>query len=320
MHASAREPATPAQEWSIQRLWVPLALLSLYLIWGSTYFAIRIALTSYPPFLLAAIRFLVAGGVLYALLRWRGNAAPTGPQWRNAAVTGTLLLTLGNGLVCVAEQHVASGLAAVTLASMPLFAAIFAAMYGEWPTRRELAGLALGFAGVVLLGTAGGLGGEPIAALALLISAAAWAFGSIWSRPRDMPPAAMNTAAQMLAGGAVLLALALLTGESLPQAPAFSASLAIAYLALFGSLAGFTAYLFLLAAVRPALATSYAYVNPPVAVLIGALLGAEVVRWLDLAAMAVILAGVALIAASRNRRTQISTTAPTTGIGAGYND
>ncbi len=146
------------------------------------------------------------------------------------------------------------------------------------------------------------MSGAPLGALALVVAAAAWAFGSIWSRRRNMPPAAMNTAAQMLTGGAVLLVFSLLIGERWPAAPTLSASLAIAYLAIAGSLIAFSAYLYLLNTVRPTLATSYAYVNPPVAVLVGAVFAGEIVRPLDIVAMGVILAGVALITLGRGRR------------------
>jgi drug/metabolite transporter (DMT)-like permease len=284
------------------RVLVPLSLLALYLIWGSTYLAIRVALASYPPFLMAGMRFLCAGVALYAFLRWRGMAAPTRAQWLNAAVTGTLLLGFGNGLVCYAEQSVNSGLAAVAVAAMPLFAALFGGMYGHWPQRMEWLGLGVGFAGVIVLNFGGGLAGAPLGAVALVVAAAAWAFGSVWSRRRDMPPAAMNTAAQMLTGGAILFAGALLAGEHLPAAPATSSTLALVYLGVFGSIVAFSAYLYLLNTVRPALATSYAYVNPPVAVLFGALLGGEAVHALDVVAMAVILGGVALIALARERK------------------
>lgn len=296
--------SSPAGATSPRPLLVVLALLALYLIWGSTYLAIRIGLTAYPPFQMAAIRFLAAGAVLYAWLRWRGMAAPTRRQWANAAVTGCLLLGLGNGLVCYAEQSVASGLAAVVVAGMPLFAALFGGLYGQWPQRTEWIGLGVGFAGVVLLNLGGGMSGAPLGALALLTAAAAWAFGSVWSRRRDMPPASMNTAAQMLCGGAALLLASLALGERLPDAPPASATLAIVYLAVMGSLVAFSAYLYLLQNVRPALATSYAYVNPPVAVLIGAVFAGEAVHALDLVAMAVILAGVSLITLARNRRTR----------------
>jgi drug/metabolite transporter (DMT)-like permease len=287
-----------------RRRWmVPLALVSLYFIWGSTYLAIRVALESYPPFLMAAVRFIAAGGALYAFLRWRGMTAPTRAQWRNAAATGAMLLGLGNGLVCYAEQSVASGLAAVAVASMPLFAAMFGGLYGAWPARMEWAGLAVGFAGVILLNLGGSMASAPLGAIALVVAAAAWAFGSVWSKRRNMPPAAMNTAAQMLTGGVLLLVFALAVGERWPAAPTPQASLAVVYLAVAGSLIGFTAYLYLLNTVRPALATSYAYVNPPVAVMFGVMFGGEIVGSLDVVAMVVILVGVGLIALARERRT-----------------
>jgi drug/metabolite transporter (DMT)-like permease len=294
--------ATPPLTLSSPRVLVPLALVALYLVWGSTYLAIRVALASYPPFLMAGTRFLIAGSALYAFLRWRGMPAPTRAQWLNSAITGTLLLGMGNGLVCFAEQTVASGLAAVAVAAMPLFAAAFGGLYGHWPHRMEWLGLAVGFAGVVLLNLGGSMSGAPLGAIALLIAAMSWAFGSVWSRQRDMPPAAMNTAAQMLTGGTVLFVGALLFGERFPATPAISSTLALGYLAVAGSLIGFSAYLYLLNTVRPALATSYAYVNPPVAVVVGALFAGEAIHGLDLIAMAVILGGVGLIAMARERQ------------------
>lgn len=306
MNDLSRRTSSDAAELPTARLspsvLVPLALVSLYFIWGSTYLAIRFGLASYPPFLMAGTRFVCAGAVLFAFLRWRGYAAPTRAQWLNSAATGAMLLGLGNGLVCYAEQSVASGLAAVAVASMPLFAAVFGGLYGQWPRRMEWLGLGVGFAGVVMLNLGGSMAGSPFGALALIVAAGAWAFGSVWSRRRNMPPAAMNTAAQMLTGGVLLLAFALLTGERWPAAPTMSANLALVYLAVAGSLIGFSAYLYLLNNVRPALATSYAYVNPPVAVLFGAMLGGESVRPFDIIAMAVILGGVALIAFARERK------------------
>jgi drug/metabolite transporter (DMT)-like permease len=283
-------------------LLVALALFAVYVIWGSTYLAIRIALESWPPFLLGAVRFAIAGGALFAWLRLRGVAQPTRRQWLNAAVTGTLLLGVGNGLVCFAEQSVASGLAAVAVASMPLFAAAFGLIYQEWPSRLEWLGLAVGFGGVVLLNLGNGMSGAPIGAIALVVAATAWAFGSVWSRRRDMPPASMNTAAQMISGGAALTMVSLLLGERFPAAPSSASLLALAYLIVFGSLVAFTAYLYLLQNVRAVLATSYAYVNPPVAVLLGALFLGEAVHANDLVAMAVILSGVAMITLGKVRR------------------
>lgn len=285
-----------------QRVLIALALLSVYVIWGSTYYAIRVALVGFPPFLLGAVRFSVAGIALYAWLRWRGMASPSRLQWRNAAITGTLLLGVGNGLVCYAEQHVASGLAAVAVAGMPLFAALFAGIYGNWPQRMEWFGLTIGLVGVVVLNTGGGMTGSVLGAIALVVASISWAFGSVWSSRQDMPPAAMNTAAQMLVASVVLTLIGLLNGERIVAMPGAAAIWAMAYLAVMGSLVGFTAYVYLLKNVRPTVASSYAYVNPPVAVLIGVVLGGEVIHALDLVSMAIILLGVALITLVRQRR------------------
>ena len=305
---SANPTALPASSssWLEPRVLIPLSLLTLYLVWGSTYLGIVFALESYPPFLLAGVRFLGAGVVLYAFLRWRGHAVPTRRQWRNAAITGVLLLGFGNGLVCFAEERVSSGIAAVAVSSMPLFAATFGAMYGHWPTRREIAGLLVGFVGVVVLNLGSGLSGETLGAIALLTAAACWAFGSVWSRRQDMPAGPMNTAAQMLCASAALLGVGFATGETLPSEPTTRATLALVYLAVFGSIVAFSAYLYVLKHARPAVATSYAYVNPPVAVMFGVLLAGETVGPYDLAGMAIILVGVAVItlAGQRQRATR----------------
>ena len=284
------------------RLLVPLGLLALYVIWGSTYLGIRFALEGWPPFLLAGVRFLIAGVLLFGYLRLRGMASPTLRQWRNAAFVGTLLLGLGNGLVCFAEERVSSGIAAVAVASMPLFAALFGSRYGHRTNRREMLGLLIGFAGVVVLNLGSDLSGSRIAALALLLAAAAWAFGSVWSKQQDMPAGPMNTAAQMLCGSAALLLMGFAGGERLPAHPALLANFALAYLVVVGSLIGFSAYLYVLKHARPVLATSYAYVNPPVAVLFGVLLAGEHVGPPEIAGMAIILLGVATITLARQKR------------------
>ncbi|MBD8872834.1 drug/metabolite exporter YedA [Rhodanobacter sp. DHB23] len=299
--ATAHGTATAAVDRS--RLLVPLGLLALYVIWGSTYLAIRFALEGWPPFLLAGVRFLIAGVLLFGFLRLRGMAPPTPRQWRNAAFVGVLLLGLGNGLVCFAEERVSSGIAAVAVASMPLFAALFGSWYGHRPNRLELLGLAIGFAGVVVLNLGSDLAGSRLAAFALLVAAAAWAFGSAWSKQQDMPAGPMNTAAQMLCGSASLLLMGFGGGERLPAHPALHANLALAYLVVVGSLIGFSAYLYVLRHARPVLATSYAYVNPPVAVLFGMLLAGERIGLPEIAGMAIILLGVAAITLANQRRT-----------------
>lgn len=299
--SSAPAAAAAPRALSDPRVLIPLALFALYVIWGSTYLGIRYALESYPPFLLAGVRFLCAGAALYGFLRWRGLAPPTPRQWRNAAFTGVLLLGFGNGLVCYAEQSVSSGIAAVAVASMPLFAALFYGMYGQWPNRRETIGLLIGFAGVVVLNLGSALSGSRLGAIALLVAAMCWAFGSAWSRRRDMPAGPMNTAAQMLCGSAALLAVSVARGEAFPTHPSVRATVAVAYLAVFGSIIAFSAYLYVLKHARPALATSYAYVNPPVAVLFGVLLAGEHVGAFDLAGMAVILLGVMVITLAKSK-------------------
>lgn len=280
---------------SPSRLQVGLGLLAVYLIWGSTYLGIRFGLQGFPPFLMAGLRFVAAGSAVYLWLRMRGQRAPTARQWRNAAFMGVLLLGLGNGLVSVAQQWVASGLAAIAVASMPLWAALFGLAFGRRYRGLEWLGVMVGFAGVLLLNAGEALQARPLAALALVLAAASWAFGSVWSRGRDLPPPLMSTAAQMLTGGVVMLAFGLATGERIAGPPPAVAVAALAYLAVFGSIIGFGAYIWLLNHVRPALATSYAYVNPPIAVLLGALLADEQVSLQTLVAMAVILSGVVLI-------------------------
>jgi drug/metabolite transporter (DMT)-like permease len=292
----------PASGLLSPRVLIPLSLISVYLIWGSTYLGIRIALESYPPFLMAAIRFPLAGALMYAFLRWRGVPAPTPRQWFNCLVTGSLLLGLGNGLVCYAEQTVASGITAVAVASVALVMSIFAGLYGQWPNRIEWIGLLVGFVGVIVLNFGGELRGSPTGAIALVVATLGWAFGSVWSKHQDMPQPMMSASAQMLCGGVSLALIAALRGEHLAALPTLRATLALAYLLVAGSLLGFSAYIYLLHHTRPALASSYAYVNPPVAVLVGVALAGETVTTLDLAGMVVILASVAAITLAKTKR------------------
>lgn len=280
---------------------VALALASVYLVWGSTYLAIRVGLEGYPPFLMGSIRFIAASLVFYAFLRWRGHAAPTRAQWRNAAVMGLFMMLLGNGMVNFAEQSVSSGLAAIAVASMPLWAALFGVLRKQHPSRGEWLGLAIGFIGVIWLNAGSQLRGSLPGMAALIVAPIAWAWGSVWSRGRDLPAPFMSTAAQMLCGGVAMGLLGLGLGERMSEVPPLRATLAVGYLAAFGSIIGFSAYVWLLHHVRPALATSYAYVNPPIAVLLGALLLGERFSVHAIGAMVVILAGVILITFSKAR-------------------
>lgn len=295
---------TPAPHRPAAAAWqVAAALTAVYLIWGSTYLAIRFALEGgFPPFLLGGARFLLAGSVMYAVLRWRGDAAPTAAQWRNTAVMGVLLLLLGNGMVNVAEQTVSSGMAAVAVASAPLWMALFALFRGERPTRLEWVGLAIGFVGVIGLNAGSSLRATPLGLIALLVATVSWSFGSIWSRGRDLPSPFMTAAAQMLCGGLAMLLLGVTLGERLPPQPSAKALGAFVYLVILGSIIGFSAYVWLLRNVRPALAGSYAYVNPAIAVLLGALMARERFSGVELAGMGVILGGLVVITLAKTTR------------------
>ena len=277
------------------------ALAAVYILWGSTYLAIRFALEGYPPFLLGAVRMAIAGSLVYAVLRWRGVPAPTRRQWINLAKLSIWMVVLSNAMVNLAETQVSSGLAAIAVASMPLFAGVFAMLRGRHPSRPEWVGLVVGFLGVLWLSIGGELSGSLLGLVCLIIAPLAWAWGSIWSRDQDLPEPFMSAAGQMLVGTLWLIVAAVLHGERITALPSASATAAMLYLVVAGSIFGFTAYIWLLHHVRPALATSYAYVNPPLAVLIGALIGGETFTRHDLGAMAVILVGVVIITLAKAR-------------------
>ena len=280
---------------------VAFALASVYILWGSTYLAIRFALESYPPFILGALRMFVAGALMYAVLRWRGTAPPTRKQWRTLWLLSIWMVLLSNGLVNLAETEVGSGLAAIAVASMPLFAGVFAMLRGRHPSKIEWVGLVIGFLGVIWLNAGSALSGSTLGLVCLIIAPIAWAWGSIWSRDQDLPSPFMAASAQMLTGSVWMLGAAAITGERMSAMPSAGATGALLYLVVAGSIFGFTAYIWLLHHVRPALATSYAYVNPPIAVLFGALLAGERFSSHDLGAMAVILVGVVIITLAKAR-------------------
>jgi len=289
---------------------VAFALASVYILWGSTYLAIRFALQSYPPFLLGAGRMFLAGLIMYVVLRARGVASPTGKQWRTLWVLSIWMVLLSNGLVNLAETEVGSGLAAIAVASMPLFAGVFAMLRGRHPSKIEWVGLIIGFLGVLWLNAGGELSSSTLGLVCLVIAPIAWAWGSIWSRDQDLPQPFMSAAGQMLTGSVWMLIAAVIHGERMTQMPTLSATAAMFYLVVAGSIFGFTAYIWLLHHVRPALATSYAYVNPPIAVVFGALIGGEHFTAHDLGAMAVILVGVVIITLAKARAAKPAVSAP----------
>lgn len=281
---------------------IVLAQAAVWIIWGSTYLALRFALEGFPPFLLNGIRFVFAGGAMYLFLSMQGRPAPTRTQWWNMARVGALLLVGGVGLVTIAEDlGVGSGVAATAIAAMPLWIALISGLYGSWPSRLEWLGLIIGFAGVITLAQEGDFRATTMGMILVIVSPVFWSFGSMWSRRLDMPPAFMATAGQLFAGGVILLILGPIRGERITEMPNRTSWLALIYLAVFGSIVAYSAYIFLLREVRPAMATSYAYVNPIVAVILGITLGAEVVTGPVFIAMPLILAGVALVTLAQHR-------------------
>ena len=272
-----------------------LALFSLYVIWGSTYLAMRVAMEGFGPFTMAAIRFLVAGVVMLVIARARGESLPTRVQWRNALLIGTLLLACGNGGVAIAEQSVSSGLAALMVAVVPLWMALFSGLWGRWPVTKDWFALVLGFGGIIFLNLGGELRGSLFGVGVLMFATAAWAFGSLWSRRLDLPKGMMAPGAEMFAAGLVLVVFSLLHGERLPAVVPGRAIAALGYLIVFGSLVAYTAYLYLLAHVPVPVAASYAYVNPLVALALGAALYGEHLPTALLVSVPLILTAVVLV-------------------------
>jgi drug/metabolite transporter (DMT)-like permease len=291
------------------RLRIVLAFLSIYLIWGSTYLAIRFAVETIPPFLMAGARFLIAGAILYVWRLSRGTARPTSGQWGAAAISGTLMLLGGNGIVCWAEQWVPSGLTALIIASVPIWMGVmhWAIEPSKRPGVRGIAGLLIGFGGVALLVHPGGhLGGGhqvQVGALMLVLASAFWAAGSLYSRRAGAPAdPILSTALQMLGGGAALVLVGLMTGEVgrvRLDAVTPRAAWSFLYLIGFGSIVAFTAYTWLLKVTAPAKAATYAYVNPVVAMTLGALIADEPLSELTLIAAAIIIGSVILITTER---------------------
>jgi drug/metabolite transporter (DMT)-like permease len=293
---------------------VVAAFAAVYVIWGSTYLAILFAIETLPPLLMASTRFAVAGGLMYAFLRLRGVPAPTRPQWRAGAVVGALLLCFGNGGVVLSELTVPSGVAALLVAMVPVWMVLVDWLRpgGVRPTARTVIGLAVGFAGMVMLVGPSSLGGgvNPLGAALLVVASISWATGSIHSRRATLPASPfMATATEMLSGGFFLLVAGALRGElGEVNAGAFSAQslLALAYLVVFGSLIGFTAYIWLLRVVAPSRVATYAYVNPLVAVFLGWAFANEPVTTRMLAAAAVIVAAVVIITTGRRDEDALS--------------
>ena len=272
------------------------ALFALYIIWGSTYFAIRIGVESWPPLMMAGVRFFSAGLLLMAFLLLTGHRLPPLRPLLNAALIGILLLAVGNGMVTVAEhQNVPSGIAAVVVATVPLFTLCFSHFFGIATRRLEWFGIAIGLTGIVLLNSGGNLNGNPWGAGMILVGSLSWAFGSVLGSRIELPSGMMAGAIEMLTAGVVLLAASGLAGERLTAMPTLSGLMAVSYLAIFGSIIAINAYMFLIRNTSPAVATSYAYVNPVVAVLLGTGFAGERLSPIEWLALGIIILAVVLV-------------------------
>ncbi len=287
------------------------AMTSVYIIWGSTFLAIRFAIETIPPFLMAAIRFLIAGGILYLIRRSRGDAASSFSEWRSAVIIGILLLVGGNGSVVWAEQWVASGVVALLLGTAPLWMVLIDSLHpaGRKPSRWVILGVFLGFVGVsVLIGpprvTGHGENVDIIRAFVVVFGSLFWAIGSLYSRQAHLPSSPLlGTAMEMLAGGAGFLLLSFLTGEfnrlDLTNVSARSLG-GMTYLIVFGSWIGLSSYTWLLRVAPTPWVSTYAYVNPVVAVLLGHLLAAEPLTLQIIIAATIVIGSVALTTISQH--------------------
>jgi drug/metabolite transporter (DMT)-like permease len=288
-----------------------LAFGAVYFLWGSTYLAIKYAVASIPPFVMGATRFIVAGVALYAFARWRGQPAPNRTEWRNAALTGVLMLAFGNGALIWSEQTVPSGICAIIVATVPLWMVLLDWLRprGVRPRGTMFVGLALGLIGIAVLIGSGARGHVPVTgALVLMLGSICWAIGSILTRHTDRPRSALvYSALQMVAASAAFAIMAFAFGEvrefSLTRVTV-SGVVGWVYLIIFGSLIGYTAYIYLLANVSAAKAATYAYVNPVIAVFLGWAVAKEPIGPRTLVAAAVILAGVAIITATQSSAPQ----------------
>lgn len=282
-------------------LW--LCLAATWVVWGSTYLAIKYALISFAPFLQMGSRFLFAGVLLAAWMRWRGAAWPSLVQWRNALVVGALMLGGGMGGTAHAEVSIGSGLVVAFIAVVPLLIALLNLIWGVKPTRMEAAGIALGLVGVLMLTQGSGFQSSPAGLVAISIACICWSMGSVLSQ-RSLPlaPGAMGFASEMICGGVVLLVLSAVSGEQLVWPPQPEAVAAWLYLVVFGSLIAFNAYMVLLAKAPAALAASYTFVNPVIAMLLGVWIADETVTRFEWYAVAVVLAGVLLLLFKRPKK------------------
>ena len=284
------DPASPPPSWWL----ISGCLLTVYIIWGTTYFAIKVGIEGSPPFFLVGTRFLTAGGLLLAWQGLRGRPMPTARQWRGAALLGFLLLVVGNGGVAVAERWVSSGATVALISVMPLATALWSGVFGRWPRRMEWGAIALGGVGAAVMLMGRDLQGSMVGTLVILLGTTCWSLGTVLARRVEVPHGPTGFGAEMLTAGVSALTLSVLLGEhwTLPLSP--RVWWAWGYLVVFGSVIAFSAYRFVVERVSATLASTYAYVNPPVALFVGWWLGNESFSTNTLLGLPIVLSAVAL--------------------------
>jgi len=271
------------------------ALTAVHVIWSSTYLATKTAIASFPPFSLGALRFELAGAILFAVHWLRGGRLPTRREIGGALPVGLLFFVGGNGFLVYAQQEVASGVAAIVASTTPLWTALLGMFFGERTRRAEWVGVVLGTAGVALLGLHADLGSHWGMTLLVLLGPVSWALGSLFVRRLAQAPGLAAPALHMLVGGLGMAVLSPLIGETWPRHVSAEAWGVFAYLVVFGSLIGFTAFTWLLRNTRPSLALSYSYVNPGIAVLLGVVIAHEPLHATTIAATILLAVAVALV-------------------------
>jgi drug/metabolite transporter (DMT)-like permease len=291
---------------SAARGWlVPLSLFCVYVIWGTTYYALKVGLEGTGPYFLIGTRFAVAGGLTMAWLRLRGEPLPSARQWRGAALLAFLLLVVSLGNVTVAEKWVTSGATVALVSLVPLAVALWSVAFGSRPKPLEWTAIVLGAAGTLVMVMGEDLRARPLGTILILVAIASWSLGTVLSRRIETPPGTMGFAAEMLAGGIMALILSGIFRESWTFAASARVWWAWGYLVVFGSLIAFCAYRYLVDEVSPTLATSYAYVNPLVGLLVGWALGHERISANVLLGLPIVLASVGALGWAQFRRPRL---------------
>ena len=301
-----KEKSDPLAAQGKNSLLLIIAIILLYTTWSSTYLAIRIAVRTIPPLTMTSLRFLSAGLLMYVIALIMGEKQPTMKEIFGGSIVGIILFLVSNVMLCYAEQSVSSGLSAVAVSSGAFWICLISGLFGRWPTKMEWLGIAIGFAGIIILATGGEMKGNMAGTIILLVSSIAWAFGSVLSKHVAVPKNFMGSAVEMIAGGLSSLAALYATGGSLNIHPSTESLLALIYLITVGAMVGFSAFMYVFQNARPALASSYSYVNTIGAVILGVFILNEKIGAREIVAIAVVTTAVIIIAMAGKKEKQDS--------------